>query len=67
MKRVFHITQGFTVPDGTMVYPFLNSKDSTSDIPWDLVDNVSLAVGDIAPAIGYVYDYNRSLNWFFRR
>lgn len=49
MNRVFHITQGFTIPDGTMVYPFLNSRDVTSGLPWDILDDISLAVGDIAP------------------
>jgi hypothetical protein len=49
MNHVFSIEHGFTVPDGTVVYPFLNSKDSMSQLPWDLTDGVSLAVGDIAP------------------
>jgi hypothetical protein len=49
MNHVFRVTQGFMVPDDTMVFPFLNSKDSNANLPWDLVDDVSLAVGDIAP------------------
>lgn len=37
------------VPDGTIVSPFLNSKDSESDLPWDLVEGFSLSAGEIAP------------------
>jgi hypothetical protein len=50
MNHVFKITEGFLVPDGTTVYPFLNSKDVMSSLAWDLVDNVSVAVGDIGPS-----------------
>jgi len=49
MNRVFSITKSIVVPDGTIVYPFLNSKDCTSNLPWGLVNDVSLAVGDILP------------------
>ncbi len=49
MNRVFGIEGGFTVPDGTTVYPFLNSKNSTSGLPWDLLDGFSLSAGDIEP------------------
>jgi mannose-6-phosphate isomerase-like protein (cupin superfamily) len=49
MNRVFKITQGFEVPDGTIVYPFLNSKDSQSDLPWDLTSDFSVAAGSIEP------------------
>ena len=49
IKRVFKINQGFQVPDGTIVSPFLNSKDSESDLPWDLVDEFSIAAGEITP------------------
>ncbi len=48
MMKVFTISQGKKVPDGMVVYPFLNPKDSTNDLPWDLLD-VSIAAGDIAP------------------
>jgi hypothetical protein len=50
MDHVFSVEKGFKVPDNTLVYPFLNSKDSMSQLPWDLSDGVSLAVGEIAPA-----------------
>lgn len=47
MNRVFKITQGFKVPDGAIVYPFLNSKDAQSDLPWDLTNEFSVAAGNI--------------------
>jgi len=49
MQHVFRLTTGFVVPDETIVYPFLNSKDAKSEIPWDVSDLTSLAVGLIAP------------------
>jgi hypothetical protein len=49
MNHVFSIGNGFRAPDDTFVYPFLNSKDSMSQLQWDLIDGVSLAVGEIAP------------------
>ena len=49
MNRVFKITQGFKVPDETIVYPFLNSKDSQSNLPWDLTSDFSIAAGNIEP------------------
>ncbi len=49
MNRIFRIDRGFQVPDGTIVSPFLNSKDSESDLPWDLIEGFSIAAGEIAP------------------
>lgn len=49
MNKLFSIQNGINVPDGTVVYPFLNAKDSTSGLSWDLLDGFSLAAGDIAP------------------
>ena len=49
MNRIFSITGGIQIPDGTVVYPFLNSKDATSGLPWDLVDAFSMSAGDIVP------------------
>lgn len=43
------MTGGIKAPDGTVVYPVLNSKDITSDLPWDLVDGFSNAAGDVEP------------------
>jgi hypothetical protein len=39
------------VPDGTLVNPFLNPKDVMSGLQWDLLDQVSVAAGYIAPHI----------------
>jgi mannose-6-phosphate isomerase-like protein (cupin superfamily) len=47
MNRVFLINAPFRVPDGTWVSPFLNARDSQSDLPFDLLDGVSLAAGMI--------------------
>lgn len=49
MKRIFSIQGGFEVPDGTFVYPFLNPYDSTSGLPWGLLEGCSIAAGDISP------------------
>jgi len=49
MNRIFAIDRGFKVPDGTIVFPFLNSKDSEIDLPWDLVEGFSISAGEIAP------------------
>ena len=49
MNRVFTIDRGFQVPDGTIVSPFLNYKDSESDLTWDLVEGFSISAGEIAP------------------
>ena len=49
MNRVFNIKEGIRVPDGTIVYPFLNSKDSSSDLPFDLLEGFSISAGDISP------------------
>jgi hypothetical protein len=47
MDRVFKINPPFPVPDGTLVSPFLNSKDNQSGLPFDLLDGFSLAAGII--------------------
>jgi mannose-6-phosphate isomerase-like protein (cupin superfamily) len=49
MSHVFAIQAMFPVPDGTWVSPFLNSKDSQSDLPFDLLDGFSVAAGVIEP------------------
>ena len=49
MNRVFSITTPFRVPDGTWVSPFLNAKDSQSDLPFDLLDGFGIAAGMIDP------------------
>lgn len=47
MKRVFDILEPFQVPDGTLVSPFFNPKDSQSGLPFDLLDSFSIAGGRI--------------------
>lgn len=47
MNRTFKISNPFRVPDGTLVSPFLNSKDNMSGLPFDLLDGFSLAAGII--------------------
>ena len=49
MNRIFSIAPPFRVPDGTWVSPFLNAKDSQSDLPFDLLDGFSIAAGIIEP------------------
>lgn len=46
-QHVFSMNHWINVPDGTSVAPFFNPKDCTSDLPWDLVDNFSIAAGEI--------------------
>jgi hypothetical protein len=47
MNHVFKIERSILVPDGTIVYPFLNPSDSTSGLPWELMQGFSLAAGDL--------------------
>lgn len=47
MNRKFTAEKLFRVPDGTLVSPFLNSKDSKSDLPFDLIEGFSIAMGKI--------------------
>jgi mannose-6-phosphate isomerase-like protein (cupin superfamily) len=44
---VFSIDHWIQVTDGTSVAPFFNPKDCTSNLPWDLVDHLSIAAGEI--------------------
>ncbi|MBS0653284.1 MAG: hypothetical protein JSR39_07125 [Verrucomicrobia bacterium] len=46
-QEVFSIRNWIEVPDGTLVAPFFNPKDCTSHLPWDLIDEVSIAAGEI--------------------
>jgi len=50
MRKIFEIAAPFPVPDGTLISPFLNSKDTRSGLPFDLLDEVSVAAGVIAPS-----------------
>lgn len=49
MDNVFKLGPAILVPDGTLVYPFFNPFDSTSGLPADLPNVVSMAGGLIAP------------------
>ena len=51
MNRVFSIENPVRVPDRTIVYPFLNPKDSTSGLPWDLIDGFSISAGKIETGV----------------
>lgn len=49
MKQVFKLGEPYRMPDGTLVSPFLNCKDSMSGLPFDLLDGFSLAAGTVEP------------------
>ncbi len=49
MNRLFRIPSPHRAPDGTLVSPFLNSRDSTSGLPFDLLEGFSIAAGTIEP------------------
>lgn len=49
MNRIFQIPAPHRVPDGTLVSPFLNSRDNTSGLPFELLEGFSLAAGTIEP------------------
>lgn len=49
MPQVFQATVGFEGPDGTHVFPFLNSNDVFSGLDAGLLDEFSLAIGEIKP------------------
>ncbi len=51
MKHVFEIPKPFQVPDGTLVSPFLNSKDSQSSLPFGLLDGFSIAAGRVEAGV----------------
>lgn len=51
MNRVFSISAPFHVPDGTLVSPFLNAKDSESALPFDILNGFSIAAGVIPPKV----------------
>lgn len=51
MNHVFEIPKAFPVPDGTLLSPFLNPKDSESPLSFNLLDGFSLAAGEIEPGL----------------
>ena len=53
MNRIFNCLENdfFRVPDGTLVNPFLNPKDIMSGLPWDILDGLSVAAGQVNPGV----------------
>jgi len=53
MNRLFKCldTNFSKVPDGTLVNPFLNPKDTMSGLPWDILDGLSVTTGYIEAGI----------------
>ena len=49
MRRIFSQRKGTQVPDGTKVFSLLNCLDSESGLPGNLLDDFSLAGGEIGP------------------
>ncbi len=47
MKHKFNAGKYFTVPDGTLVTPFLNCREIKSGLPFDLLDELSIAAGKL--------------------
>ncbi|MBT8440051.1 MAG: hypothetical protein KJO91_10015 [Gammaproteobacteria bacterium] len=45
MKKIYKPGKLFRIPDGTLLSPFINPKDSMSDLPFDLIDGFSIAQG----------------------
>jgi len=49
LRKIFSMGKGIQVPDGTKVFSLLNCRDSTSGLAWDLLEDISLAGGEIEP------------------
>lgn len=49
MRKIFSMGKGVRVPDATKVFPLLNCRDSTSGLAWNLLEDFSLAAGEIEP------------------
>lgn len=47
MRQIFKSTNFFTIPDGTFLSPFLNAKDTMNDLPFELMEGFSIAMGKI--------------------
>lgn len=52
------IDQYFYIPDGTLLAPYFNPRDSMSDLPFDLVDGFSVASGIIKPGVESIIHYH---------
>ena len=49
MRMIFSMGKGVQVPDATKVFSLLNCRDSTSGLAWNLLEDFSLAAGEIEP------------------
>jgi mannose-6-phosphate isomerase-like protein (cupin superfamily) len=49
LKRIFSVGKGVQVPDGTRIFSLLNCRDSNSGLPGNLLEDFSLAAGEIEP------------------
>ncbi len=49
MRKIFSLGKGLQVPDATKVFPLVNCWDSTSGLPGNLLNDFSLALGEIEP------------------
>ena len=47
MEKIFHPSKHFKIPDDTLISPFLNPKDTMSELPFSIIDGFSLAHGII--------------------
>ena len=55
-ENIFSLNNWFPIPDGTLLSPFFNPKDSMSGLPWDLTDAFSVAAGEIGEEASIVYN-----------
>jgi len=51
MNKFFSPAKPFRVPDETLALPFLAAKDSESGLPFDLLDGLSPAAGEIGEVV----------------
>jgi mannose-6-phosphate isomerase-like protein (cupin superfamily) len=49
LRKIFSIGKGIQVPDSTKVFPLFNCRDFSSSLPGNLLEDFSLAVGEIEP------------------
>jgi mannose-6-phosphate isomerase-like protein (cupin superfamily) len=49
LRKIFSIGKGIQVPDSTKVFPLFNCRDFSSSLPGNLLQDFSLAVGEIEP------------------
>jgi hypothetical protein len=49
LRKIYSMGKSVQVPDGTRVFSLLNCRDSTSGLPGNLLEDFSLAAGEIEP------------------